>query len=95
MLQIPPPPDSATTHFFWIALPVIMTTTAGQVLAYLANKRRGDEKDIERQRAEARKEDRFAVLLENYNLHAHNEWKHEESTGALHAENIRFPRSRS
>jgi hypothetical protein len=90
-----PSPESFQSHLLSIALPVILTTAAGQILAYMANKRRGDEKDIERQKAEATKEDRFAVLLENYNLHAHNEWKNDESTGALHAENIRFPRSRS
>lgn len=93
-MQIPPPPDSATTHFFWIALPVMLTTAAGQVLAYLANKRRGEEKDRKQQEIDREKEIRFEETLDNYNLHAHGEWRHDESTGPLHAENIRFPRRR-
>ena len=93
-MQIPPPPDSATTHFFWIALPVILTTATGQVLAYIANKRRGEEKDKIREQSEREKEIRFEETLESYNLHAHGEWRNENSVGPLHAENIRFPRRR-
>jgi hypothetical protein len=87
MVQIPPPPDSAATHFFWIAVPVILSTAAGQIITFLANKARGDEKDRKRAIEEAEKEERAAVLLANYPLHQHT-----ESRGQLRAENIRFPR---
>ena len=86
-MQIPPPPDSAATHFFWIALPVILTTATGQIIAYLSNKRRGDKKDRERAIKEAEKEERAEVLLANFPLHAHSEQR-----GPLRAENIRYPR---
>jgi hypothetical protein len=95
MVQIPSPPDSAAMHFFWIALPVILTLGAGQVLTYFANKHRGDEKDKKHFQEERDKEQKFETLLENFNLHAHNEWRNEDSTGPLHAENIRFPKSSS
>jgi len=94
-MQSPQPDASLASHFFWISLPVILSLGAGQLLSYFANKRRGEEKDKKREQEERDKETRFATLLENYNLHAHNEWRNEESTGPLHAENIRFPRPRS
>jgi len=62
---------------------VILTLGTSQWLVYLANKKRGQEKD-----------NRLATLLENYRLHDHGEWKDENSEGALHAENMRFPRER-
>lgn len=90
-MQIPPPPDSATTHFFWIALPVMLTTASGQVLAYVANKRRGDEKDKKQRALEAARDERFGVLLEQYPLHWHGECRNGDSEGPLNAENVRFP----
>ena len=62
---------------------------------FLANKRRGEEKDRKREQSEREKEIRFEETLDNYNLHAHNEWRHDASIGPLHAENIRFPRRRN
>jgi len=80
-VQIPPLPDHAASNFFWIALPTILTLGASQWLVLLANRKRGREKD-----------NRLAVLLDNYRLHEHGEWKDENSKGPLNAENMRFPR---
>jgi hypothetical protein len=76
MLQIPPP-ESFQSHLLFVALPVILATAAGQMLSYFANRKRGKDKD-----------NRLAMLLEEYRLH-----EHEENAGALQAENIRYPRS--
>lgn len=81
-MQIPPPPDAVASHFFWIALPVIITTAIGQWLIWRENKRRGQAKDAE-----------FKTLLKEYPLHEHTEWKDPESSGPLRTENIRFPKS--
>lgn len=86
-MQIPPPPDSVAAHFFWIALPVILTTAAGQLIAYISNKRRGEKKDRERAIKEAEKEERAEVLLANFPLHLHPEQR-----GPLRVENIRYPK---
>lgn len=81
------PPENVAAHFFWIALPVMLSTAAGQLFIFLANKRRGDKKDRERAMKEAQKEERAEVLFENFPLHAHG-----ENEGLLHAENIRYPK---
>jgi hypothetical protein len=86
------PTENVAAHFFWIALPIILTLGAGQIAAYLANTRRGKKKDIERREQELQKENKLATLFENFPLHDHGEWKDENSEGPLHAENMRFPR---
>jgi hypothetical protein len=92
LLQIQQP-ENVSAHFFWIALPIILSLGAGQLATYFANARKGMKKDLERKQAELEKDNRLAIMLENYRLHDHGEWKDEQSEGPLHAENIRFPRS--
>lgn len=85
-MQQLPQAENFVNHFFWIALPVILTTITGQLVSYFANKRRGDEKDRKRAIAEAAKEARQAVILENFGLH-----RHDEEDGPLYAHGITFP----
>ena len=92
-MQIPKAEDqNVAWHFFWIVLPVVLSVLAGQFFSYQASKRRGEKKDKARMEQQDLKDDRLAMLLEQYRLHDHSEWKHDSSTGPLHAENIRYPR---
>lgn len=91
IFQTVTPPENVGAHFFWIALPVMMSTALGQFIIWLTSKRRGEKKDRERAELEAKKEERAAVLLENFPIHAHGEYKDENSKGPLRVENMRFP----
>lgn len=82
-----PQPENVAAHFFWIALPIILATLAGQWASYRASRKRGEAKDKERGSEQLLKDNRLAILLDNYRLH-----DHPEKSGPLHAENVRYPR---
>ncbi len=74
-------------HFFWIVLPVMLTVMGSQWLSQRANRKRGEEKDRKRFLMDLEKDNRLAILLENYRLH-----EHVEKDATLHSDGIRYPR---
>lgn len=88
-MQVPQPDHDALWHLIYVVAPVILTLLGGQMAMYRANKHRGEERDKKIAETLLMKDNRLAILLENYRLH-----EHVEREGPLTAENIRYPRDK-